>query len=504
MFARKFLFYLAFFFTTLGNATPGLPGTLDPSWGATSPIGAGKTIIEVGPSHDSVTSIALQPDRKVISAGYCTGSGVVRFFCVIRQNVDGSLDTDFNGTGKAITVLGGVRDSPNAVALQPDGKIILVGSCPIMPTQNYFCAARYNSDGTLDSGFGVAGKILAVGMLNGQANAVALQPDGRIVLAGGCKIGNTAYMCAARLNIDGSLDSSFAGTGQILTLIGDTAAAHSAALQSDGRIVLAGECSIAAVNITTSFCALRYDANGSLDTTFNGTGSTMTVVGSGLDTATSMAIQPDGKIVLAGYCINSDHSAWTFCVTRYNHDGSLDSDFNTNGKVVTSITVGDNNAHAVVLQNDGKILIAGQCFDVSKFSYCALRLNSDGSLDKSFNDTGSVVTGVGLVSDVPSAIAIQPDGKAILAGSCVIGGLDRFCAIRYDGGPFGYKSCSLDIDGDGRVLATTDALINMRIALGIVGNAVIGGITFAANATRNTWPLIRDYLVTQCGMSLVR
>ena len=91
----------------------------------------------------------------------------------------------------------------------------------------------------------------------------------------------------------------------------------------------------------------------------------------------------------------------------------------------------------------------------------------------------------------------------MVAGYSSNGANDDFCLARYEGGPFDARNCSLDIDGDGRVLATTDMLIGTRVALGITGNAVIGGITFAPTATRNAWPLIRDFLVTQCGMSLV-
>ena len=101
-------------------------------------------------------------------------------------------------------------------------------------------------------------------------------------------------------------------------------------------------------------------------------------------------------------------------------------------------------------------------------------------------------------------MTLQPDGKVLLAGYCTNGATIGFCVARYDGGPFGYRNCSLDIDGDGSVLATTDSLIHTRIALGITGPAVVNGITFPPTATRNTWPLIRDYLVTQCGMSLVQ
>ena len=117
--------------------------------------------------------------------------------------------------------------------------------------------------------------------------------------------------------------------------------------------------------------------------------------------------------------------------------------------------------------------------------------------------TGKVVTAVGSSTDTATALALQPDGKIVVAGECSNGSNNDFCLARYEGGPFDSRNCSMDIDGDNRVLATTDMLIGARVALGLTGNAVIGGITFASHATRTTWPAIRDYLVSQCGMSIV-
>ena len=122
----------------------------------------------------------------------------------------------------------------------------------------------------------------------------------------------------------------------------------------------------------------------------------------------------------------------------------------------------------------------------------------NGTLDSTWNGTGKVITPIG---GSAYAMTLQPDGKVLLAGQCA---QRDFCVARYDGGPFGYQNCKPDVDGDGFFLATTDALIYTRIALGITGPAVVNGITFPPTATRNTWPLIRDYLVTQCGMSLVQ
>ena len=184
--------------------------------------------------------------------------------------------------------------------------------------------------------------------------------------------------------------------------------------------------------------------------------------------------------------------------------GTPDSTWNGGGKVITPIGGTDDYANAMTLQPDGKVLLAGTCFNGTNTNFCAARYHPNGTLDITWNSTGKVITPIGSSYDAANALTLQPDGKVILAGQCYNGANYDFCAARYDGGPFGYQNCKPDIDGDGSFLATTDALIYTRIALGITGPAVVNGITFAPNATRNTWPLIRNYLVTQCGMSLVQ
>ncbi|HPT57140.1 MAG TPA: hypothetical protein PLK42_10715, partial [Casimicrobium sp.] len=143
--------------------------------------------------------------------------------------------------------------------------------------------------------------------------------------------------------------------------------------------------------------------------------------------------------------------------------------------------------------------------------FCIKRLYDNGSLDTTFNGSGTVRTSISgnfnaSTSDVAYGMALQPDGKIVLAGTCRDGAganIGNFCVARYEGGPFAARLCSVDLDGDGRFLATTDGLIFNRVGLGLTGDAVVSGIGFAPEATRTTWPLIREYLVTQCGMSLV-
>jgi uncharacterized delta-60 repeat protein len=158
---------------------------------------------------------------------------------------------------------------------------------------------------------------------------------------------------------------------------------------------------------------------------------------------------------------------------------------------------------AMSLQPDGKVILASYCENAPLFTtrFCVVRFNSDGTLDTSFAQGGSTVEfGQSLDYQEASSMALQPDGKIIVAGTCSPGTARQFCVARLDGGPFGAQHCSLDIDGDNKVLATTDAQIHARIARGIRGSAVVAGVAFTPGATRTTWPQVREYLVSQCGM----
>ncbi|HPV22815.1 MAG TPA: delta-60 repeat domain-containing protein [Casimicrobium sp.] len=365
------------------------------------------------------------------------------------------------------------------------------------------------------------GKItnLAIGASDDFGQAVALQPDGKIVLAGYCYNGSNKNFCIARLNADGTLDASFdgpsgSGNGKFLLPIGTSDDYASAiALQPDGKIVLAGHCFSAS---NEDFCVARLNADGSLDTSFDGpsgggNGKFLFLIGGGTDQATAVALQPDGKIVLAGACTNGIDN--DFCVARLNATGTLDASFDGpsgsgNGKFLLPIGASGDQATAVALQPDGKIVLAGGCLNGSNYDFCVARLNADGSLDSSFDGpsgsgNGKFLLPIGTDYDYANAVALQPDGKIVLAGTCGNFIDSYFCVARLNGGPFGAKQCSPDYDGDGKVLATTDILmIGARVALGLTGNAVVGGITFAAHAARTTWPDIRTFLVSQCGMTI--
>jgi uncharacterized delta-60 repeat protein len=477
------------------RAILGQPGTLDSTWVG---FAAGKVMTPIGGNDDVVNALVLQADGKVVAAGTCLGGDGSSQFCAARYTETGSLDSSFGNGGKLITSVGAQDDTLKATAIQSDGKIVLAGYCGIGGSP-VFCMVRYNSSGTaLDSGFGANGRVLTPMSSGGdEANAMVLQPDGKIVLVGGCNIAVQSVFCVARYNGNGSLDTSFDGNGKVSTAIGAEAKAYAVALQANGKIVVAGSCTNSGQK---DFCLARY-TNGSLDLTFDGNGVLATDVLGGNDIARSIVIQPDGKILVAGSCAAPANTT-DFCAARYETNGELDTSFSGNGWVVTQISSDASAVAGVVIQPDGKLVLGGFCGNAFGGVFCALRYNSDGSLDTTFATSGKVTTPVNLGADAARAIANQADGRILLAGICSNGSNDDFCVIRYDGGPFGAQNCTLDIDGDGKVLATTDMLIASRIALGINGSAAMGGITFPAHAIRKTWSSIREYLVIHCDMVL--
>lgn len=183
--------------------------------------------------------------------------------------------------------------------------------------------------------------------------------------------------------------------------------------------------------------------------------------------------------------------------------GDFDTAFSTDGKRTLSFFNESSRGHAVMVRPDGKIAVAGHKGAGMSHRFVIALYNSDGTLDQSFGVDGQAVADFANTGDVAKAIAVQSDGKFVLAGECNDGtAFFVMCLARFEAANKGYRECSLDLDGDGKVLATTDSLIHTRIALGITGSAVIGGITFPANATRNSWSEIRTFLVSQCGMMI--
>jgi len=316
-------------------------GSLDGTFGS-----GGIVRTSFGNKDDAVTGIAIQSDGKIVAGGYATVSNRLTF-AVARYNTNGSLDTTFDGDGKLTTNVVSLGEEIRDIVIQPNGKIVAVGNAEIASGVTDFALVRYNANGSLDTSFGVGGKVTTPGTVS--SRAAALQADGMIVVAGGASLGEGSI---ARYNTNGSLDTSFAGNGLIEATEGVNY--PGLAIQADGSIVVAA-------NAGSDSHLARFDANGNLDPTLGGDGTAT----SPIDEPYDVAIQPDGKIVTSGQGIfNGD--VYPLSVVRLNSDGTLDATFGSGGVALVPITdpiatVGSR----LVLQPDGKIVAAGYVTDGS-------------------------------------------------------------------------------------------------------------------------------------------
>jgi uncharacterized delta-60 repeat protein len=419
--ARRLLLAACVLAVLLIPAAQATPGALDPSFGT-----GGKLTTAFGAGGAGAGALAVQPDGKLVAAGNGY-NGFNQDFALARYNPDGSPDTSFNGTGKVTTAFGSDGEYAYALALQPDGKLVAAGESD--NGSNYdFALARYNPDGSLDTGFNGTGKVTtAIGSGDDDAYALALQPDGKLVAAGISDNGFQSVFALARYNPNGSLDSSFNGTGIVTTAIGsDGDYAYALALQPDGKLVAAGESYNGSDDV---FALARYNPDGSPDTSFNGTGIVTTTFGGDHDHANALALQPDGKLVAAGESHNGSDDV--IALARYNPNGSLDTSFNGTGKVTTAIGSARDVAAALALQPDGKLVAAGHSNNGSNSDFALARYNPNGSLDTSFNGTGTVTTAIGSSADGALALALQADGKPVAAGYSWNGSNYDFALVRY-------------------------------------------------------------------------
>ncbi len=424
-------------------------GSLDTSFGT-----AGKVETVIGAASEART-VVIQTDGKIIVGGNSFNSSFNQTLAVARYNSDGTLDTTFDNDG---IVTGTTFDCAFSIAIQSDGKIV---------AQSFSNVIRYNSNGSVDSSFGNNGRV-AVGQYNiYKTRSLAIQPDGKILATGYAQGGLSLF----RFNTDGSADVFFAGNGSMLLQSGYLIESNAIAVQFDGKIVIAGGGGIFVFRVnfngsfdssfgvngvvasysdwvesvslliqpdgkivTTrsyrfdvpdrNFSVNRYNSDGSFDASFDSDGKVITGEFAGFSNLNAGAVQPDGKIVAAGYTTVSTYPAYRFdfAVARHNTDGTLDTSFNQDGKVRTAVgNLGFDRAYSVAVQSDGKIIVAGQAVffkDGYEFSGFALvRYNSDGNLDNSFNEDGKLITIIPNRSNgSASSVLIQPDGKIVAAG----------------------------------------------------------------------------------------
>ncbi|MGD9829982.1 MAG: putative Ig domain-containing protein, partial [Hyphomicrobiaceae bacterium] len=390
----------------------------------------------VGNSDDHGHSVTIQPDGKLIVAGL-SFNGVNSEVALVRYNVDGKLDTTFGGGDGIVTAPIGSLVGSSSVTVQPDGRIVIVGS------NGEFAIVRYNADGTLDTSFGGGDGIVTtiIGDSGDHAFSVALQADGRIIVAGTSlrvsAYGSNYDFALVRYNADGTLDTSFgAGDGFVTTPIPSSytlgPSITSVTVQLDGKIVVAGYGRFGSTEEAEDFAVVRYNADGTLDTSFgDGDGIVTTPIGSWSDESHSVTLQPDGRIIVAGYSRNG--ASYDIALVRYNVDGTLDTAFGGGDGIVTTPIGSLAFGYSVTLQPDAKIVVAGVTLDGSNADIALIRYDNDGSLDTSFGGgDGIVTTAIGASGDYANSVALQPDGKIVVAGTSLIGDTYDFAVVRYN------------------------------------------------------------------------
>jgi len=364
-----------------------------------------------------IMSVTLQSDGKIIVYAYKHRPGSGSNAILIRYNIDGSIDRDFGINGRVECNLSPVYGS-NALVIQPNGKIVVLGSQYSNPSPNVFTTQfvleRYNSEGSIDTSFATNGRaVTSFGLGNDSARAITLQPDGKIIAVGSSF---NARFAIARYTIDGILDTTFDNDGKLTTSF--LGMACFVKVHADGRILVAGR-----TNSETSvnFTILRCNTNGSYDLSFDGDGiatNPENLFENDSYSFNSLSEQPDGKFLLTT-TVSSESTASTFTVRRYNPDGTTDTAFGVNGKATTTIQAGYNDARSLAIQSDGKILVAGYSHPLSSSqrTFNVIRYDGNGTLDASFGSAGKARATFDSTNDESTVLLLQPNQKLIAIGT---------------------------------------------------------------------------------------
>lgn len=395
-------------------------GTLDPTFGS------GGIFLSNGAPYGQPLGMAIQPDNKIVVLGNYSN------FLMLRLNTDGSYDNSF-GTGGQ--VLSPVAGSGWAVAIQSDSNIVVAG---FNNSTQASVVARHLTNGNLDNTFGTSGKVVTKVGGNCSSKAVAIQSDGKILAAGMTSTGGTDMM-VLRYNTNGTLDSTFDNDGIVTTALGFSYDyANSVSQQPDGKIVVAGS----AGNSTFDFAVVRYNSNGSLDSTFGVNGKVATDFNNSDDQGYGMKLQSDGKIVVAG--TSSANGNYAFAIARYNTDGTLDNNFGTNGKTITGAPGHNWYCNAVDIQQDGKIIAVGRSpFASANEMFTTVRYDSTGILDNAFGTGGIVFTDLTSADDYANGVAVQNDGQILVVGQARYQTYWQYAVVRFNGDMAGINDYGL-------------------------------------------------------------
>jgi uncharacterized delta-60 repeat protein len=400
--------------------------------------------------------------------------------------IPSGLDLSFGDAGRVSTPVGGDGQG-EGVVIQPDGKIVTAGwhSVGVVKTgiATDFALTRHNSDGTLDTSFGTGGIATTDLGPSDQANDAALLPDGGIIAVGSTDAAGVlnSDFALVRYNPDGTPNRTFDTDGIVTTdFFGKGDQANAVAVQSDGKIVVAGNATHAA-GIDSDFALARYNPDGTLDSSFDGDGILTTDLGTESDDARAIVIQPDGRIVVAG------SAGENIVLARYAPDGKLDTTFGTGGTKITDLGF-DDVATGVALTPDGKIVISGYTIGAKlNNDFLVARYDSNGTLDTTFGSGGIVKTDFGDGDDFAENLTVDARGRIILVGRATSPTILDMALVRYN--PDGSLDTSFAANG----ILTADfhgrGEFGQDVALDSAGRIVAVGYT--ANSGGTEFALMR-------------
>lgn len=397
----------------VGGVVPraaGAGGDLDPTFGD-----EGQVTTEF-PIGSFATAVAIQPDGRIVAVGAAAGASIDGEFAIARYGSNGDLDPTFGHGGTVVTpIAGGDGDEARSVAIQADGRIVVAGT----DSWRKFALVRYRSNGTLDPSFGNDG-IVRTNFSPGDDVAwdVAIQPDGKIVAVGAAGFGQRGFQLA-RYRRNGALDPTFGHGGTVVTEY-HGANARSVVVQPNGRIVVAG------YNMR-GLALARYRPDGRLDRSFSRNGRAARVWGI---FALAVALQPDGRIVVAG-----DYDIFRFGLARFRRNGRLDRTFGGDGVVTQEVDGAEQGANGVLIQPDGRIVATGSAGphefgDPTIPRFVLIRRLEDGRRDRSFGVGGEVATFFEGGASAHGS-AEDADGRIVVVGGAGENSIGSFALARY-------------------------------------------------------------------------
>jgi len=389
-------------------------GSLDVSFGALGKVLTGFT--EVNNDISIIRSIHVLPDGKIIVFGTTGRSGISSTVAIARYLANGNVDNNYGTNGKIITGLAFFINDGNNLIVQPDGKIVIAAVKINLNAPETIGIERYTADGIPDSSFGTNGQVvMTFGSASSWPSSIALKPDGKFVISGRYSATSSSQIAVAQYNTDGTLDTSFDTDGKVIASFGTgtSAVARQLSISAAGKIKIAGI-------VGSNFALLQYNANGSLDTSFDGDGRILTPLTANEQfyQTNSIVMQPDGKYLLI---INpqSLSPSSNFLIRRYNADGTMDTSFGTSGTVQTTFDTGLNEAKAAAVLPNGEIVVAGQAqpLDLGYTDFAVAQYNSNGMADVSFNTDGKVTTAFEKGNDLLSHLLVLPNDELITIGT---------------------------------------------------------------------------------------